>query len=146
MAQLRFTWSYLFSQESQTYIILQIIEIEETELRCSCPNCEIRKNDKNSRIQSHNCHFAGCQKIFHKVRTLQAHIRWHNGKKPYMCPWTDCNKGYGHYNDLQVRIFAGLLATNPNNILSYFVSNLLIIIMRCIFSLRVIFTHQLSYD
>ncbi|WKX91243.1 hypothetical protein Q1695_009796 [Nippostrongylus brasiliensis] len=54
---------------------------------CECPNCQEaeRIGINNVPVKKrgiHNCHIAGCGKVYNKSSHLKAHLRWHSGERP----------------------------------------------------------------
>ncbi|KAL6731885.1 hypothetical protein Aduo_002706 [Ancylostoma duodenale] len=54
---------------------------------CECPNCAEAEriginNVPMKKRGIHNCHIAGCGKVYNKSSHLKAHLRWHSGERP----------------------------------------------------------------
>nr|AVT42526.1 zinc finger transcription factor Sp5 [Nymphon molleri] len=65
---------------------------------CRCPKCiEAEKTGKKK--TEHICYVEGCGKIYKKTSHLKAHIRGHNGCKPYVC--LTCRKSFTRSDELQ---------------------------------------------
>jgi hypothetical protein len=63
---------------------------------CTCPNCLITPNSDR-----HLCHFPSCGKTFTKVCHLEAHLRNHNGSRPFRCAFPSCNSSFVRADDLK---------------------------------------------
>uniref|UniRef100_A0A0K0DB03 C2H2-type domain-containing protein n=1 Tax=Angiostrongylus cantonensis TaxID=6313 RepID=A0A0K0DB03_ANGCA len=49
------------------------------------PSCLLISGINNVPIKKrgiHNCHIAGCGKVYNKSSHLKAHLRWHSGERP----------------------------------------------------------------
>jgi hypothetical protein len=69
---------------------------------CSCPNCKDGlKKAVNGQKKMHVCHVEGCNKIYGKTSHLRAHLRWHNGDRPFTCNWIYCGKKFTRSDELQ---------------------------------------------
>lgn len=71
--------------------------------RCQCPNClnPDNNNGESGKKRLHVCHIAGCKKSYGKTSHLKAHIRWHEGIKPFVCNWLFCGKRFTRSDELQ---------------------------------------------
>ena len=73
--------------------------------RCRCPNCV---SPSGSRIpasaskerKKHLCHIEGCGRIYGKTSHLKAHLRWHNGDRPFRCDYPLCGKSFTRSDEL----------------------------------------------
>eukprot|EP00792_Barthelona_sp_PAP020_P011062 TRINITY_DN485_c0_g1_i1.p1 TRINITY_DN485_c0_g1~~TRINITY_DN485_c0_g1_i1.p1 ORF type:complete len:350 (+),score=81.96 TRINITY_DN485_c0_g1_i1:54-1103(+) len=60
----------------------------------------IEKNEKTTFI----CEFKYCRKEFNSLEELNDHSLTHTGAKPYVCPFSGCNKAYCQPNQLKRHI------------------------------------------
>lgn len=72
-------------------------------MRCTCPNCQLTGGNPISvdGKKQHVCHVKGCAKAYGKTSHLKAHLRWHNGDKPFFCSWIFCGKRFTRSDELQ---------------------------------------------
>ena len=69
---------------------------------CTCPNCINGINSRsNIKKKQHNCPYPGCKKVYTTTNHLRAHLRLHNGERPYVCYWKFCNKRFTRSDRLQ---------------------------------------------
>lgn len=74
--------------------------------RCRCPNCQSLEQDPNQANEPmskrvHNCHMPDCNKAYGKTSHLKAHLRAHNGERPFACSWLNCGKRFTRSDELQ---------------------------------------------
>ncbi|KAK6016173.1 zinc finger, C2H2 type [Ostertagia ostertagi] len=48
----------------------------DNKVSCGINNVPVKKRG------IHNCHIAGCGKVYNKSSHLKAHLRWHSGERP----------------------------------------------------------------
>ncbi|KAK2723207.1 hypothetical protein QYM36_001772 [Artemia franciscana] len=69
---------------------------------CTCPNCKDGDNRSPlTKRKIHICHIPGCRKQYGKTSHLRAHLRWHNGDRPFVCSWYFCGKRFTRSDELQ---------------------------------------------
>lgn len=74
--------------------------------RCKCPNCDAPKDSgslgthQKAEKKKHVCYFAGCGKVYGKTSHLKAHIRWHEGIRPFHCTFDNCGKNFTRSDEL----------------------------------------------
>uniref|UniRef100_A0AC35U428 C2H2-type domain-containing protein n=1 Tax=Rhabditophanes sp. KR3021 TaxID=114890 RepID=A0AC35U428_9BILA len=67
---------------------------------CICPNCVSNGSQpRGEKPRIHVCHI--CQKTYGKTSHLRAHLRGHDGIKPFACDWVNCNKKFTRSDELQ---------------------------------------------
>ncbi len=74
--------------------------------RCRCPNC-VAPNDPSeassapkAEKKKHICYFTGCGKVYGKTSHLKAHLRWHEGIRPFHCTFENCGKSFTRSDEL----------------------------------------------
>nr|AVT42525.1 zinc finger transcription factor Sp5 [Stylopallene sp. Stylo_038458_TRINITY_DN28511_c] len=67
--------------------------------KCRCPNC-IEAEKTGTKKTLHVCSVAGCAKVYKKTSHLKAHIRSHNGIRPFRCTWFGCAKSFTRSDEL----------------------------------------------
>lgn len=74
--------------------------------RCKCPNCVaptdpgVTSAAPKAEKKKHICYFAGCEKVYGKTSHLKAHLRWHQGIRPFHCNFDNCGKSFTRSDEL----------------------------------------------
>lgn len=69
-------------------------------IACNCPNCV--NNIPRSSLEKgrqHICYI--CAKTYGKTSHLRAHLRGHEGNKPFACDWPSCTRRFTRSDELQ---------------------------------------------
>ncbi|CAK5052156.1 unnamed protein product [Meloidogyne enterolobii] len=68
-------------------------------IACSCPNCVNGIKGGLEKGRQHICHI--CNKTYGKTSHLRAHLRGHEGNKPFACDWPACPRRFTRSDELQ---------------------------------------------
>lgn len=75
--------------------------------KCNCPNCvpidgmaNVSKSQSKGLKKKHLCHLEGCGKVYNKTSHLKAHLRWHEGIRPFHCTFDKCAKTFTRSDEL----------------------------------------------
>ena len=58
-------------------------------------------NDSGKSVKLYKCREAGCEKLMMKWLSMQDHLRFHDGDKPYVCPALTCPKTFTQTSNMR---------------------------------------------
>jgi hypothetical protein len=88
------------SVETETKTSPKTSEEPQRKRRCRCPNCTTGGSGRGTSVKDrrkHLCHIEGCGKVYGKTSHLKAHLRWHNGDRPFRCNFVMCGKSFTRF-------------------------------------------------
>nr|AVT42524.1 zinc finger transcription factor Sp5 [Meridionale flava] len=97
-----FSSPVLGNADSDSYSLNSVYFYSQTSRKmekCRCQNCIDAEKTGNKKIL-HVCSVEGCEKVYKKTSHLKAHIRSHNGIRPFRCNWISCMKSFTRSDEL----------------------------------------------